>query len=159
MAKGNEILLSANPRGVFLEGYVNAALQPGIVCQMDVSEGLGADGRPDWEAYNTAADGEQRLIAVLLPDQLKGKLATDAYASGDRCFLYVPYAGEELNMLLLDIAGTGDDFAFGDILMVNDGDGKLIATTGTPESEPFQLMEAVTDPVADTLAHCIYTGY
>ena len=159
MAKGNEILLSANPRGVFLEGYVNAALQPGIVCQIDVSEGLGDDGRADWEAYNTAADGEQRLIAVLLPDQLKGKLATDAYASGDRCFLYVPCPGEELNMLLLDIAGTGDDFAFGDILMVNDGDGKLIATTGSPESEPFQLMEVVTDPVADTLAHCIYTGY
>ena len=159
MARGTEIIVSGYPRGVFMEGYVNAALKPGTVCQIDVSEGMGDDGRFDWEAYNTSADGEQRMIAVLLPDRLKGKLETDAYVSGDRCFLYVPCAGEELNMLLGDVAGTGDDHTFGEILMVDDGTGKLVATTGSPESEPFMLLEAVTDPVADTLAHCIYTGY
>jgi len=159
MAKGNEIIVSANPRGVFMEGTINGALQPGIVVQLDVSEGLDANGRPDWEAYNAAADGNQRLIAILLPDVNRGKLATDAYVSGDHCFVYVPVAGEEFNMLVGDVAGTGDDHAFGDIMMVDDGTGELVATTGTPESEPFQLLEAATDPTADALMHCIYTGY
>ena len=159
MALGAGIILASNPRGVFDEGYVNAALKPGTVVQVDVSEGLGNDGRPDWEAYDAAADGDQRLIAVLLADELKGKLAIDAYVSGDRCFVYMPVAGEHINMLVLNLAGTADDHAFGDILIVNDGDGKLIATTGSPESEPFILFEAITDPVADTLAHCVYTGY
>jgi len=43
--------------------------------------------------------------------------------------------------------------------MVDDGTGKLIATTGTPESEPFVLLETVTDPTADTLAWTMYSGY
>lgn len=159
MARGNEIIVSANPRGVFLEGTINAALKPGTICQIDVSEGIGNDGRFDWEAYNADADGNRRLIAVLLPDHLRGKTATDAYASGDRCFLYVPVAGEELNCLVANLSGTADDHSFGDLLIVNDGDGLLIATTGSPESEPFMLLEAITDPTADTLAHVQYLGY
>ena len=63
-----------------------------------------------------------------------------------------------MNCLIGDVAGTGDDHAFGDILMVDDGTGELIATTGTPESEPFMLMEVITDPTADTLARVIYSG-
>lgn len=164
MAKGNEIIVSPSPRGVFWEGYVNAALKPGTCVQIDVSEGLGNDGRPDWEAYNTTYDAERRMVAVLLPDHLKGKTATDAYVSGDRCFVYVPAPGEELNMLIANLAGTADDHSFGDFFVINDGDGLLVSATETGgsaavESEPFQLLEDITDPTADTLAHCIYTGY
>lgn len=159
MAKGNEIIVSANPRGVFQEGTVNGALKPGTCVQIDVSEGLNSQGRPQWEAYNADADGNQRLVAVLLPDTLRGKTATDAYVSGDHCFVYIPAPGEELNMLIADVAGTADDHAFGEILIIDDGTGKLVATTGSPESEPFQLLEVITDPEADTLAHCIFTGY
>lgn len=159
MAKGNEIIVSANPRGVFQEGTINGALKPGTLVQIDVSEGLNAQGRPKWEAFNADADGDQRLIAVLLPDTLRGKLATDAYVDGEHCYVYIPVAGEELNMLVGDVAGTGDDHAFGELLMANDGDGKLVATTGSPESESFILLEAITDPTADTLAHCMFTGY
>lgn len=159
MSLGNSIVISENPRGRFQEGYVNAALKPGTCVQIDVSEGKGTDGRFDWEAYNTSADGEQRLVAVLVEDDMQGYDMTTAYASGGRCKLYFPIPGDELNMLVANLAGTGDDHAFGDILMINDGDGKLIATTGSPESEPFQLLEAIVDPTADTLAHCIFTGY
>lgn len=159
MAKGNEIIVSANPRGVFLEGTISGALKPGTVVQIDVSEGIDDRGNFTWEAYNTSADGEQRMIAVLLPDTLRGKLATEAYTDGDHCFVYIPAAGEQLNMLIGDVAGTADDHAFGELLIVDDGTGELVATTGTPESEPFMLLEAITDPTADTLAHCIYTGY
>ena len=159
MARGNEIIVSANPRGVFMEGVINAALKPGTIVQIDVSEGMGTDARLDWEAFSAGADGNQRLIAVLLPDVNQGKIATDAYASGDRCFLYVPCAGEELNCLMADVTGTADDHVFGELMIVDSGTGKLIATTGSPESEPFMLLEDVTDPTADQLVHVMYSGY
>jgi len=158
MASGNEIIVSGNPKGVFLEGTVNGTPKPGTVMQINAAqEPVG--GRHDWTAYNVDADGNQRLVAVLLPDSLQGKVATDAYVDGDRCFLYVPAAGEELNVLVANIAGTSDSFAIGDILIVNDGDGLAIATTGTPESEPFVVLETVAAITADTLVHVMYTGH
>jgi len=161
MARGTEIIVSANPRGVMHEGPITGTPKPGTIMQIDVSEGINGDGRFTWEAYNRDADGNRPAgpLAILLPDRLQGKLHTDAYAAGDHGFLYTPIAGEEFNCLLLDVSGTGDDHAFGEILIVDDGTGKLVATTGTPETEPFMLLEAVTDPIADTLLHVIYNGY
>jgi hypothetical protein len=158
MAIGNEIVVSSNPKGVFLEGTVSGTPKPGTV--MQVSAGVEpVGGRHQWEVYNADADGDQRIIAVLDIDHLQGKLSTDAYVTGSRCFLYVPAAGEELNMLLANIAGTSDSFAIGDLLIVDDGTGKLIATTGTPESEPFVVMETVAALSADSLEHVMYTGH
>ncbi len=157
MAIGNEIVVSSNPKGVFLEGTVDGTPKPGTVMQINAQEPVG--GRHDWTAFNADADGNQRLIAVLLPDSLQGKDADAAYVDGDRCFLYCPAAGEELNVLVLNIAGTSDAFAIGDILIVNDGDGKMIATTGTPESEPFVVLETKAAITADTLVHCMYSGH
>jgi hypothetical protein len=117
------------------------------------------NGRFTYEPYNADADGNQRLVAILLPDALQGKTYADAYVTGSRCFMYVPIAGEEFNMRVLDIAGTGDDFAIGDLLIINDGDGLLIDTTGSPESEPFICLETVDNPTADHLMWCQYTGY
>jgi len=159
MAKGNGIVVSYPERGVRFEGTITGALLPGTIVQIDVSEGIDTNGNFTWEAYNAAADGNQRLIAVLLPSELKGAIATAAYVNGDHCFVYVPAAGEQLNCIVGDVAGTGDDHAFGDLLIVDDGTGELVATTGTPESEPFILLEAITDPTADTLAHVLFTGY
>lgn len=158
MAKGNEIIVSANPRGVFMEGTLEGALKPGVLVEIKATA-LDGSGRPTFRAYQPGTDGVRKIPIVLLPDVNQGKLATDAYADGDHCFCYVPVAGEELNMLLQDVSGTGDAHAVGETLIADSGTGKLIATTGTPESEPFQLLEAVAAPTADTLAHCIYTGY
>lgn len=162
MAKGNEIIVSAEPMGRFLEGIISGTPSPGTVMQVKAATEP-VNGRHTWEVYNAAADGNQRLIAVLLPDRLQGKLATDAYADGDRCFLYCPIAGEELNMLVTDVnTGTSDSFAIADILIVDDGTGKLIATTGTPESEPFICLETYADPTStqtDFLLWCMFTGY
>jgi len=162
MARGTEIIVSANPRGVFAEGTLTAITpKPGTIMQIDISAGLDGTGRFTYEIYNADADGGRPKgpLFILLPDRLQGKLETDAYTSAGHCFLYTPVAGEEFNMLLIDIAGTGDDHTAGEMLIVDDTTGKLIATTGTPETEPFMLLETVTDPVADTLAHVIYTGY
>lgn len=160
MAKGNEIIVSAEPRGRFLEGIVSGTPKPGTVMQIQAGTAADGNGKHTWEVFNADADGDQRLIAVLLPDWGQGKTATDAYVTGTRCFLYVPIAGEELNMLVANVSGTSDTFSVGDVLMVDDGTGKLIATTGSPESEPFIILEAVTTALtADTLQWCMYTGY
>lgn len=159
MAQGNEIVVSANARGRKKEGILNGALQPGVC--VEVSAGVEpVSGEHDWSVFNAAADGDQRLVTVLDRDHNQGKLATAAYVDNDRCFLYCPLPGDELNMLVANIAGTGDTFAIGDILMIDDGTGKLIATTGSPESESFIVMETIaTALTVDTLVHCMFTGY
>jgi len=161
MALGNNIIISSDPKGVFLEGIISGTPKPGTVMQVKAATEK-TSGRFTWEVYNPDADGNQRLIAVLLPDSLRGVAATTAYTTGTRCFLYCPAAGEELNMLVKSISGTSDSWAIGDLLIVDDGTGKLIATTGSPESEPFIMLETVaelTDTGADTLRHCMYTGH
>lgn len=159
MAKGNEIIVSANPRGAFLEGYVSGTPKPGTVMQIKAAtEPKG--GRFTYEVFNGAADAERAAIIVLLPNQLLGKIATDAYVDGERCFLYCPLPGEELNMLVAAAGtGTGDSIAIGDRFIVDDGTGLLIDTTGSPESEPFVAIETVSDVVAaGTLVCCMATG-
>lgn len=151
------IILSNQPRGVFLEGIVDGTPKPGTVMSV-VAATEPENGAYTWEPWNGAADGERSLIAVLLEDSLQGKTENDAYVSGDRCFLYVPVAGELLNMLVANISGTSDAFAITDKLIVDDGTGKLIATTGSPEIEPFMVMETKAALTADTLVKCMYTG-
>ena len=158
--KGNEIVVASNPRGMFVEGYVDGTPKPGTCMQIKAGvEPVG--GRYTYEVYNKTADGARGQILVLCADQLQGKTADDAYATGERCFLYSPVAGEELNCLIGDAAGTGatSDFAIGDKLMVDDGTGKLVDVGGSEESAPFELLETITDLAADYLAHVVYTGY
>lgn len=161
--KGNVILLESEPRGKFIEGVIYGTPKPGVCMQIKAAvEPIG--GRHTWQVYQPGTDGEQRLVAVLLEDDDRGKTYDDAYVSGDRCFLYIPYAGDELNMRILDIAGTGtsgsEAKAIGDLLMINTGDGKLVDTTGSPEMESFQLLETQAEPIsADALLHCMYTGH
>lgn len=160
MARGNEIVVSANPRGVFMEGYVATAEKPGTILQLDATVAL-KGGRHTFKKYARAADGDRPAgpLYVLLPDNLQGKTAADAYVAGTRCFLYTPLPGEEVNLLLADVAGTADDHLAGEVLIVQNNTGKLIATAGTPQSQPFVLLESVTDPVADTLVWVMYSGY
>lgn len=84
---------------------------------------------------------------------------TDPYTAGERFFGYVPVAGEEYNLLLANVAGTADDHTKGEMLIADDTTGMFVATTGTPETEMAMLKETITDPTADTLAWCEWTGY
>jgi len=157
--QGNKILLASNPRGMFIEGSVSGTPLPGTLMTLKAStEPVG--GRPTWEAYDRDADGDRALVAVLL-EGFSGATYADAYVTGERCQVYVPAAGEELNVLAsASGTGTGDSMAIGDLLIAVDGTGLLVATTGDIESEPFQVMETVADVVAaGTLTHCIYTGH
>lgn len=158
MSVHNQIVLTGAPSGRFLEGIVSGTPKPGTCMTIKAAtEPVG--GRLTWEVFNRTADAKRALIAVLLNNWANGKGPTDAYVDGERCFLYCPIFGDEMKMLTANIAGTGDAFAIGDLLMVDEDTGKLIATTGSPESQPFQVMETVAALTADTLVHCIFTGY
>ena len=165
MASGNKIVVTPYPKGVFLEGRIRGPESPGIMVQIDVSESA-ISGRFQWEPYDQAVDAQMGLVAILLEDELQGKVNSAAYVDGDRCFMYCPIPGEEMNIMLQDLSGTGDDHSLGDRVIVDDGTGKFIATTGTAadKSEPFILLEAVVDPNVEgsapgVLTHAMFTGY
>lgn len=150
----NEIILQAVPRGVFLEGVVSGTPKPGTIMQISsISNGV-----ITWGVFDRAADGDRALIAILLPNDLLGQTIGTAYVSGDRCKVYVPAIGETVQVLFGDTAGTADDVAVGNYMIIDDGTGKVIATTGSPQSEPFVSLEAIVDPVADQLLAVIFTG-
>lgn len=162
MSVGNRVVLTPD-RGFPVEGYLASGetVYPGMCVQIDPTQST-IGNRFAWKIYDRDADGNNPAgpHIILTEDLLQGKTMSDAYAttSGTRLFGFIPQAGCELNLLLKDISGTGDDHTKGEILMVDDGTGKFIATTGSPEREPALLLETVTDPVADTMAHCVWAG-
>ncbi len=133
-----------------------------MIVQRDATVALKA-GKHTYKIYAPGTDGEQPLGAFwVVTNQyhsLVGKTMSDSYAAGSLMSVYSPVAGEELNLRLLDVAGTGDDHALSEKLMVDDATGKLIATTGSPETEVAQLLEVITDPTADTIAWCQWSGH
>lgn len=162
MARGSTIIVTAQPRGVFTQGYIAAGEtpKPGTILQKQSATAL-KGGLFTYEIYNADADGGRPKgpIYLLLEDGYQGRTVDDAYAAGEFCWLYTPIQGEEYNLRLLDVAGTGDDHTKGEMLIIDDTTGKMIATTGTPETEVAQLLETITDPTADTLAWCVWTGF
>ncbi len=156
-ARGSKIIITTDPKGVFLEGIIATAEKPGTICQ--ITSAFSNGGRHTYGVYNPGTDGERRAIIVLLEDDNQGKVVTDAYTAGKRARFYVPQAGEELNILFHNQTGTADDVAVLDPMIVDTGTGKIHTTTGSPESEPFIALEAQVDPTADVLLPCMYTGY
>lgn len=155
-ARGNKVVISSPQCGKQFAGVVAGTPKPGTV--MEIQTPFYRGGVHLWRVYQPGTDGERRVIAVLLEDDLQGFKLGDANVDDTMRQLYIPVEGDELNMLFLDVTGTADDHAALEMLIVDTGTGKLIATTGSPESEPFQLLEAVTDPAADFYAPCMYTG-
>jgi hypothetical protein len=152
---GNEIVVSPDPKGNFAECVISGTPKPGTCMQIKASTAADGSGRFTYEVYAPGTDGLRRAKAILLPNHLFGKTAAEAYADGDRGFLYFPLPGDELNLRRLDVAGTGDDLVIGDRLIIDTGTGKLIKTTGSPGEEPFTCLEAVTDPTTETLIHVL----
>lgn len=162
MARGTKIVVSPFPKGHYVEGIIGAGLtpKPGTIMQLQPATAL-VGGRHTWELYNADADGGRPKgpIIVLTEDAYQGRTSSTAYAAGDRAFGYIPLPGDELNLLVANIAGTADDHTKGEMLIIDDTTGLMIATTGSPETEVAQLLETITDPTADTLSWCQWTGY
>jgi hypothetical protein len=127
-----------------------------------VPDTLPQGGRFTYRARSLLADGAKGPIAVLDFDKLQGKLATDAYVTLTRGFLYWPIAGEELNMLYRDQPGTGTlgSDGIGDLLEVDGNTGMLQGDTGEAAvSTPFMLLENLdSDLSGDTLVFVKYLG-
>ncbi len=163
MARGNRIVITSPPFGIHSEGIVKATqtFYPGMIVVRDPSVAL-VNGRHTYKYYDPGADGEHPVGAMWVVTEgllgLIGKTTSDSYGAGERCSLYCPKVGEDLNLLVANLSGTADDHAIGEKMMVDNGTGKLIVTTGSPELEVAQLLEAITDPTADTLAWCQWGG-
>ncbi len=141
--KGQNIVVSADPKGVFMEGIISGTPKPGTMMQIQAGT-LPVNGRFTYEAVSRV-DGSKGPVFVLREDHLQGKLATDAYVSGTRGFLYAPAMGEDLNVLMRYEPGTGTLGAetVGDMLEIDGTTGKVQAATaaGAGVSAPFQLLE------------------
>jgi len=156
--KGNTIVLTSNPKGLFLEGIIGDTSLPGTAMQLKAATDA-IVGRPTWVAASIGTDGAPQAIFILREDDLQGKTVADAYVNGTRCFLYGPIAGEELNIRVGEGAGTSNTFNVGDKLMLDSDTGTFIPSTGTPQSVPFQVMEHDVQVAANVLVWCMYTGH
>lgn len=180
MAKGNEIVVTPGPqgpRGRFFEGIVSGTPKPGTMMQLKAATEP-INGAFTYEIVNRTISGQRGPTIVLLPDSFQGKLATAAYADGDRGFFYMPANGDELNMLITADNGA---LAIGDQLMVQDDTGLLLKATALvsdyatpgldteaelivainllknrPQVAPFTVMETTTDPSAAKLLRCLF---
>lgn len=164
MARGNEILVNGqDPKGRFSEGFAKSGqtIYPGMIVQKDPTVAL-KGGRHTYKIYDRDLDGDRPAGAfwVVLNDlhAMLGNAVGVAIPDGGRLEVYAPLPGDELNLLKGDVAGTGDDFTAGDLLIVDDGTGKVILTTGTPETEVAMALESIVDPTADVLVWCEWTG-
>jgi hypothetical protein len=165
MALGNEIVVTANPKGNFRQVKIDGTPKPGTILTPKPGATIDANGIQEYEPAGVStglmtADGTRIPIAILLSDDYQGKTAADAYVDGNMATVYFPIAGDELNVLFLNETGTADDVVAGTtLLIVDDGTGKVIPTAGSPEAEPFLALESYTDPTADKLLHVLYTSY
>lgn len=168
MAKGNRIIVTPCPRGRFERIIVVGTPKPGTIMYPTAAAEAQGGARSMEPAGTTGglgmgADGDMIPICVLLSfidcvDCPPGRTVEDAYVTGENGAVYYPVDGEELNVLFGNAAGTADDVTLGMKLIVDDGTGKVIPTTGTPKSEPFVAREAYTDPTADRLLHVVYSS-
>lgn len=175
---GNKILLESHPQGRFEEVIVVGTPKPGQwmgrkpatapvggnpstvgTFSMEPAGATAAAGSRGMDA-----DGDRLAVAILLgPGETASTPPTSApadytFTTGERGMVYWPQNGDRLNTLFQNAAGTADDVAIGDKLIIDDGTGKVLVSTGTPLSEPLEAIEALTDPTADTLIAAVWCG-
>lgn len=154
----NTIVLTPAPVGRFLEGILDGALKPGHAMAIKAAtEPIG--GRHTW-SYYAGTQGHRTLIAILLENEMIGLTCEDEIDDGQRIRMYCPIAGDEL-LVRVSATGTGSGgaLAIGDKLIIA-ASGEFIPNTGSPEAEPFIVMETI--PVLldsdNMLVHVMYTN-
>lgn len=153
--KGRSIVLPVEPKGVFVEGLCGGAINPGECVAVEAAtEPVG--GRATYISTTVGdADGVRVPVIVADIDRLQGRTYEDAYADGERFFGYQPQPGEEMNVRVQASVGN---LAIGDLLIIDSATGELIATTGTPEMEPFEVLETSATSTSARYVHVRYTG-
>lgn len=163
--KGTRIIVTSRPRGVYEDVFVVGTPKPGTVMEINNTAQVG--NVFSYSVYGTFAhdtgqgienDGDRKAIAILLEKDQESAIYSDAYVTGDMGRVYYPAMGEQFNMLVEDVSGTGDDFFISEEMMVDDGTGKLLTADGNAQAHPFTCMEVVTDPLADHWMWCRFNG-
>jgi hypothetical protein len=163
MARGTQIIVSTEPTGWFIEGIISGTPLPGSLMEMTTAAITAGQGRFTWQLYSGrgGTDAANELIAVLDADWDSGQIATTAYVTGTRGFIYAPEMAEELNMLVNDVAGTATAHTIGDYLEPAAATGRLKNSTGptTGLMDCFQVLETVKAPLTAALVWCRYLGH
>ena len=74
-ARGGKILISAAPRGRFIQGVISGTPKPGTC--LSISSVFTMGGWHTWVPFS-ASSGHKRLVAVLLEDELRGGALDEA---------------------------------------------------------------------------------
>lgn len=119
--------MSATEKTIVLKGkghYDEGEADAAISCGMAVA--MAADG--NWDPTTSTVG-----LSIAVEDALQGKTVNNAYADGDRLFIYHPMPGDVVNVLVV----SGTNVAVGDKLAVGSGgkfaetaNGNLIALEG-----------------------------
>jgi len=119
-------------------GYIgDPYIYPGMAIQKD------ADGKV--KLGIGAADGAAGVVRIAIEDNLLGKTITGPYAEGGMVRYYIPQPGDELMVLV----SAGADLVVGDLLICDTSTGEWIETTGTPQMQPFEVLETTDGALAE----------
>jgi hypothetical protein len=151
MAHGNRIVIQGDQgKGNYEEGTIKDTSSPGTIMQVQAAA-LDGNRRFNWIAANSGTDGLNKASAVLREDLTQGLPMTTAYVTSTHCFLYHPIPGDELNCILGEVAGTGNTYAIGDMLMQDAETGLLVPAASTP-GQPWAIcLEVLTQVAAANL--------
>ncbi len=158
MAKGSKIIITADPKGHFEQVVISgSALYPGMLVET-VAATERKNGHRTVQAVSRTA-GTKGSICVLVGDNPQGFISTTVFVTGTQALAYWPLNGDELNMLIKDVTGTGDATAIGDKYGVN-ATGSLTKDTGSYASTPFEVQETIAAGgiTADTLVWMQFDG-
>lgn len=131
-------------KGHYDEGEADGAISPGMAAT------LAADGLWDQTVAAQAAALKGGLT-LALESALNGGTVSDAYADGDRIFLYHPLPGDVVNVLVK----SGEDIDIGDLLVVEGGtSGLFVEAAGTETKFQLKAIEGPGALAANTLVAC-----
>ena len=141
MARGNAIIVNADPKGFVEEGYVTDQSLPGTHMEIvPATNPIG--GRFSFRA-RSSANGAPGGTILLINDWEQGQIAAPATTptantGGHKLYYVLP--GDDVNALVAESAGTGTsgENLIGDSLSLNDS-GFLMAGTGTVK--PYRLLD------------------
>ncbi len=140
----NVIVCKGNREAQQIEGTLDTGNTPLPGTHIQLS----SDGK--YDVWDGAADGERDEVILLVENLWLGRTTADAYAPGP-FFAFAPLPGDECQVLV----ASGETIAIGGKLIIDKGTGKCIATTGSPEMEPWKALESSGGALgADTLILC-----
>lgn len=150
MARGSKIIISSNPKGQFLSGIAGDTSKPGTIMQVKAATAL-IGSQFTWIAAASGTDGKRVLFAVMLEDNKNGFGTGQSAVVGQQIELYCPISGEDINVLVGEVAGTANTYAIGDRLEVDAEDGILVPEAVGTQC-PAIMMEVLTQVAGSTLA-------